>query len=97
MLALLDPSPPQPLALLHPSPPSATSRMASHPHMAQMDACARDPFYHISKDKSYVTYPDLQDTADRLRAIREVSAALRKGTRSAWCGAPPASGDAVGP
>jgi hypothetical protein len=33
-------------------------------------ACVRDPYYHLAKDKSYVTYPDAQDTADRLRAIR---------------------------
>ena len=53
-------------------------------HLVQMGNVNRDPYYHVSKDKSYVTYPELQDTMDRLRSIRQVSVALQKGTRTTW-------------
>lgn len=47
-------------------------------------ACVRDPYYHLSKDRSYVTYPDGQDTADRLRAIRSVAEDVQKTTKTTW-------------
>jgi hypothetical protein len=47
-------------------------------------ACVRDPYYHLSKDRSYVTYPDAQDTADRLRAIRSVAEDVKKTTKTTW-------------
>ena len=48
-----------------------------------MPKCVEDPYYHLSKDRSYVTYPDAQDTADRLRAIRSVCEPLKK-LKTTW-------------
>jgi hypothetical protein len=47
-------------------------------------ACVRDPYYHLAKDKSYVTYPDAQDTADRLRAIRSVAEDVKRTAKITW-------------
>lgn len=46
-------------------------------------ACVRDPYYHLSKDRTFVTYPDVQDTADRLRAIRSVAEEVKK-MKTTW-------------
>jgi hypothetical protein len=64
--------------------PAAARRMtAALPHMVPMKACVRDPYYHLSKDRTFVTYPDAQDTADRLRAIRAVCEPLKK-IKTSW-------------
>jgi hypothetical protein len=51
--------------------------------MSALNACVKDPYYHVSKDRTFLTYPDAQDTADRLRAIRAVAEPMKK-MKTTW-------------
>ena len=52
-------------------------------HLVPMSKCVLDPYYHVSKDRTFIAYPDTQDTADRLRAIRAGVAPLLR-LKTTW-------------